>query len=157
MLAAAAVAVPRLLTPPDAEATSPPAQAPPSSASGLDPELVRRFELAQAAAAADGVELWITSGWRSAEEQQRLVEEAIQRYGSEEEAHRWVLPPEVSAHVSGTAIDVGPTEGALWLDEHGWRYGLCRTYANEIWHFEPTIDPGGTCGPMWPDASHGWE
>lgn len=155
VVAAGVVVLPRL---PGhiAPAPSAPTGAAPSTAIGLDPELERRFELAREAAAADGVDLWITSGWRTAAEQQRLVDEAIQRYGSEEEAHRWVLPPEVSAHVSGTAIDVGPTEGALWLDAHGSGFGLCRTYANEVWHFEATIEPGGTCGEMWPDASHGW-
>lgn len=123
---------------------------------GLDPELVRRFEEARAAAAADGVELRISSGWRSAQEQEELVERAIRRYGSAEEARRWVLPPETSEHVAGAAVDVGPTEGAYWLQQHGARFGLCQTYANEVWHYEAATDPGGTCPPQHEDASHGW-
>ncbi|QJW36238.1 M15 family metallopeptidase [Cellulosimicrobium protaetiae] len=125
-------------------------------ATGLDPELERRFDAARAAADADGVELTLTSGWRTAAEQQELVDAALERYGSAEEAHRWVLPPETSEHVAGLAIDVGPTDGALWLEQHGAAFGLCRTYANELWHFEAAVEPGGTCPPMHEDASHGW-
>ena len=40
------------------------------------------------------------------------------------------------AGVSGGAVDVGPARAATWLEEHGDRYGLCRTYKNEAWHFE---------------------
>ena len=125
-------------------------------ATALDPELARRVEAAAADAAAAGVSLTITSGWRSAADQQALVEQMVVRYGSEQEAHRWVLPPETSAHVQGLAVDVGGTEGALWLSEHGAAYGLCRTYENEVWHFEPVIAPGGDCPPMHPDSSWGW-
>lgn len=129
----------------------------PAAATGLDAELERRFEEARAAAAEEGVELWITSGWRSAAEQQLLVDQAVERYGSAEEAHRWVLPPEASEHVAGAAVDVGPTEGAYWLQRYGTRFGLCQTYANEVWHYEAAADPGGTCPPMHDDALHGWE
>lgn len=122
-------------------------------ATGLDPELTRRLELAQAAAVDQGVELTLTSGWRSEAEQERLFENAVERYGSREEAARWVLPPEHSAHVTGLAIDVGPTEGAYWLARHGHEFGLCQVYANEIWHFEPLVEPGGTCPELRPDSA----
>ena len=125
-------------------------------ATALDPELARRVEAAAADAAAAGVSLTITSGWRSASDQQALVEQMVVRYGSEQEAHRWVLPPATSAHVQGLAVDVGGTEGALWFSEHGAAYGLCRTYENEVWHFEPVIAPGGDCPPMHADSSWGW-
>uniref|UniRef100_UPI000B21B5EB M15 family metallopeptidase n=1 Tax=Cellulosimicrobium cellulans TaxID=1710 RepID=UPI000B21B5EB len=141
---------------PGSSVPSSPAGPAASAADGLDPELVRRFEEARAAAAAEGVELRITSGWRSAAEQQELVERALERYGSAEEARRWVLPPESSEHVAGEAVDVGPTEGAYWLQQHGARFGLCQTYANEVWHYEAATEPGGTCPPQHPDASHGW-
>ncbi|MDC7121113.1 M15 family metallopeptidase [Cellulomonas fimi] len=130
--------------------------APPRAVDGLDAELVRRFEAARAAAAEDGVDLTITSGHRTAQQQQSLVDDALARYGSEAEAHRWVAPVDGSAHVAGTAIDVGPTDGAYWLLEHGAEFGLCQVFANEVWHFEATIEPGGTCGPTVPDASGLW-
>jgi hypothetical protein len=136
-----------------AEATG---SAPRPSPTALDPDLQARFDEAAAAAAAEGVTLQITSGWRSAAEQQAIVEQTVQQYGSADEAHRFVLPPERSAHVQGLAIDVGPVAGAAWLDAHGAAYGLCRTYANETWHFEPVIAPGGTCPAMRPDSSWGW-
>ena len=120
---------------------------------GLAPETRARTRRAIAAARADGVELRVTSGRRSAEHQQRLLDEAVEEYGSREEALRWVLPPDRSAHVSGRAIDVAPAEGKQWLEEHGAEFGLCRRYANESWHFEPLIRPGGTCPPLEASAS----
>ena len=42
----------------------------------------------------------------------------------------------------GLALDVRPTEGARWLEQHGGRYGLYRIYDNEWWHFEyRTVEP----------------
>ena len=94
------------------------AQSPTGVATGVDPELQRRFAVAQEAAAADGVMLTLTSGGRSAADQQAIVDDAVEKYGSLQEARRWVLPPESSAHVQGLAIDVGPTcTGALWLGD----------------------------------------
>lgn len=129
--------------------------APAPSPTALDPDLAARFARAQAAAAAEGVPLTLTSGWRSPEEQQRLVDEAVAEHGSLEAAQRWVLPPETSAHVAGLAIDVGPLEGALWLAERSGEYGLCRTYDNEWWHFEP-MPADGVCPAPLPDSSWGW-
>ena len=126
------------------------------AATGLDPELERRFTAAQSAAAAAGVELTVTSGWRSAEEQQGIVDRTVSHYGSITEAHRWVLPPETSEHVKGLAIDVGPTAGALWLGKHARALGLCQTYANEMWHFEMLATGAKACPKPHPDASWGW-
>ncbi|AEF40111.1 M15 family metallopeptidase [Hoyosella subflava] len=124
-----------------------------SGTSGLDPVLARAFLAAQADASREGVPLWITSGKRSHAEQQQLWENGVRSHGSPDAARRWVLPPDESAHVSGHAIDVGPVEGARWLERNGARYGLCRTYENEWWHFELATVPGGICPPMVPDAS----
>ena len=44
--------------------------------------------------------------------------------------------PDTSAHVSGDAVDIGPSAAAAWLSEHGAAYGLCRIYGNEPWHYE---------------------
>lgn len=121
----------------------------------LDPELADRFAAAQTAAAADGVELTLTSGWRSADDQQRIVDSTLERYGTPE-GYRWVLPPEDSAHVQGLAVDVGPTEGAYWLQQHGRELGLCPTYANEVWHFEKLPDGAAECPEPHEDASWAW-
>ena len=102
----------------------------------LRPAMRRALRRAQAAAAADGIDLRVTSGWRSRAKQEQLFEEAVAKYGSRAKAHRWVLLPDESEHVQGGAIDVGPRPAAAWLEQHGVRYGLCRRYANEPWHFE---------------------
>lgn len=124
------------------------------STAGLNPLLAVAFTAAQADARRAGVPLWITSGKRSYQEQEQLWENALRMHGSPDAARRWALPPDESAHVTGNAIDVAPIEGAAWLERNGNRYGLCRPYANEWWHFELTTLPGAPCPPMVPDASH---
>jgi hypothetical protein len=120
---------------------------------GLTPKLLRSMTRAIVDARAEGVELTITSGWRSAAHQQRLFEEAVRKYGSRERARQWVLPPEESAHVTGAAVDVGPPAGAAWLRANGERYGLCQRYANEPWHFERLAGAiGSHCPALQPHA-----
>jgi LAS superfamily LD-carboxypeptidase LdcB len=121
----------------------------------LSPDLRAAVQRAATDAARDGVDLVITSGWRSARYQQSLLEAAVAQYGSEAEARRWINTPEKSTHVTGRAVDVGPTAAALWLREHGSRYGLCQIYANEVWHYELATTPGGTCPRPIADASEG--
>jgi D-alanyl-D-alanine carboxypeptidase len=101
-----------------------------------------------------GVAFNVDSGWRSPAYQEQLLHQAISKYGSEEEAARWVATPETSAHVKGDAVDLGPS-GAAWLSAHGAAYGLCRTYGNEPWHYElrpEAIDHG--CPAMYADPTH---
>ena len=77
------------------------------------------------------------------------------KYGSEEEAARWVATPNTSAHVSGDAVDIGRSDAMAWLSEHGAEYGLCQIFSNEPWHYErrpEAIDHG--CPPMYADATH---
>ena len=102
----------------------------------LDPALLGALRRATAAAADVGVLLSVTSGWRSPEYQDQLLREAVSRYGSAEEAARWVATPATSAHVSGDAVDIGPAGAMAWLSEHGADLGLCQVYRNEPWHFE---------------------
>lgn len=83
----------------------------------------------------------LTSGHRDPATQQRLFEAEVRRSGSPAAARLLVLPAAESRHVQGVALDVRPREGALWLEEHGARYALYRTYDNEWWHFE--YAPGG--------------
>lgn len=103
----------------------------------LDPELLAAVQRAAADATAEGEgEFLVTSGWRSPDYQQRLLDDAVRVHGSEAEAARWVARPETSRHVSGDAIDIGPFDATYWLSLHGAAYGLCQIYANETWHFE---------------------
>ncbi|MDF1606061.1 M15 family metallopeptidase [Nocardioides sp. YIM 152315] len=119
----------------------------------LDPDLLEAIRAAARDAQDDGVRMVVTSGWRSREHQQRLFAEALSKYGSEEEASRWVSTPDTSAHVTGDAVDIGPTDADSWLSQHGSDYGLCQVFANEIWHYELATSPGGRCPEMWPDSS----
>ena len=107
----------------------------------------RAVRRAVQAAAADGVELRVASGWRSRAHQERLFADAVAKYGSPQAARRWVLPPDDSEHVQGRAVDVAPPEAAAWLDEHGVRFGLCRRYDNEPWHFERLAPAVGSALP----------
>jgi zinc D-Ala-D-Ala carboxypeptidase len=121
----------------------------------LDPALLGALRLAATDAAEDGVELLVDSGWRSRAYQDRLLEEAVSKYGSEAEAARWVATPDTSPHVSGDAVDIGPSDGAAWLSMHGAEYGLCQIYGNEPWHYElrpAAVDRG--CPPMYADPTH---
>ena len=102
-----------------------------------------------------GVEFVVDSGWRSPEYQEQLLREAIQKYGTRAEAARWVATPNTSAHVSGDAVDVGPSDAAAWLSAHGAAYGLCPIYANEPWHYELRPEAGTNgCPPMYADPTH---
>ena len=58
--------------------------------------------------------------------------------------------PNTSAHVSGDAVDIGPSGAAAWLSEHG----LCQIYGNEPWHYElrPEASDQG-CPPMHADPT----
>ncbi|MFD6287101.1 M15 family metallopeptidase [Streptomyces sp. NPDC060205] len=102
----------------------------------LDPRLLHALRRAATAAVSDGVEFYVNSGWRSPKYQNRLLREAVAAHGSEEEAARWVATAATSPHVSGDAVDIGHSDAAEWLSEHGVDHGLCQIYRNEPWHFE---------------------
>jgi hypothetical protein len=121
----------------------------------LDADLLGALRLAATDAAGDGVEFYVDSGWRSPEYQERLLHEAVSKYGSAAEAARWVAAPDKSAHVSGDAVDIGPSDAAAWLSTHGVRYGLCQIYGNEPWHYELRPEAiGHGCPPMYADPTH---
>ena len=125
------------------------------SVANLDPVLRDALGRAATDAAADGVELVVQSGWRSPEHQQQLLDDAVADYGSIEEAARWVATPETSAHVSGDAVDIGPSAAAAWLSDHGAAYGLCQVYGNEPWHYElraEAVEHG--CPRVYADPTH---
>jgi zinc D-Ala-D-Ala carboxypeptidase len=118
----------------------------------LDPRLLEALRRAATDAAKDGLEIRVNSGWRSPEYQQRLLHQAVSKYGSTAKAARWVATADTSPHVSGEAVDIGPSYVTAWLSRHGAKYGLCRIYRNEPWHFElrpEAVD--GRCPAMYAD------
>jgi zinc D-Ala-D-Ala carboxypeptidase len=116
----------------------------------LDPPLLNAVQDAARAATAQGVDLRITSGWRSQGFQQRLFDDAVRTHGSVDIARQFVASPDVSKHVVGQAVDVAPVDADEWLIRNGARFGLCQIYANELWHFELAVDQQGICPPCGP-------
>ena len=84
------------------------------------------------------VKIGITSGYRSPEVQPRLWEEALSKYGSEEEARKWVAPPGKSQHNHGNAADLKFMSPAAqeWVHQNAAKYGLAFPLSNEAWHVE---------------------
>jgi LAS superfamily LD-carboxypeptidase LdcB len=85
-----------------------------------------------AAAHKDGIELQVSSGFRTQEEQLELFR--LYRQGRGPLASR----PGTSNHQSGHALDIETRELAvrLWLRRHAHRFGFLRTVPSERWHWE---------------------
>lgn len=129
--------------------------APKTDASDLNIYVKNRFLAAQSIAHKEDIDLVITSGFRTADRQEYLFNRAIEKYGSAKEASKWILPPNKSHHPDGIALDVnypGNQVETKWLEKNGFKYGLCRVYKNEWWHFEPLVAPGEKCPALVPNA-----
>lgn len=98
----------------------------------------------------DGLSVY--SGARSNERQAELWQEALKKYGSIDEARRWVAPPGHSEHNKGNAADLGfngqslkdaPADVVAWLHDNAGKYGLKFPLGNENWHIEDDSTRGG--------------
>lgn len=103
---------------------------------------------------------WVSSGYRSAELQEdlvdreisRLVEEGMTREQAEAETARLIQAPGHSEHHTGLAVDFNTADGEFtkteeyaWLKEHAAEYGFIQRYPEdkvditgisvESWHF----------------------
>lgn len=123
----------------------------------FDPVMAHRVAALQVAAKKAGFTIGTRSGWRSMNTQTRLFNAAVAKYGSAKVAHRWVLPANESMHTWGLAVDfklgTDPAKSLKWLEANSFKYGLCRKYKNEWWHFEPTTTPGVSCPAMLRNAA----
>lgn len=108
--------------------------------SRMDAALLDALQRASTQAYADGVGFFVTSGWRSAAQQEQMLSEATTRYGSRQEAARWVATAATSLHVQGKAADVDGSGTQDWIAQHGATFGLCLIYDNEPWHVEFRAD-----------------
>lgn len=83
-------------------------------------------------------QLQVTSGFRSPELQAKLWDQALQKYGSAEEARKWVAPPGRSQHNLGFAADLKFLDPAAkqWVRENAAQHGLAFPLDNEPWHIE---------------------
>jgi hypothetical protein len=146
---------------------TPPKQADLVTVPGVGGKRIQLHRLAAAAwralvgaARADGIRdplLLPISGYRSPATQERLWRNALQKYGSPQEARKWVAPPRGSAHQTGRAIDFylgGRNSSAnvsrlralssyKWLVPNAERFGFY-PYPREPWHWE--YNPPGVGG-----------
>lgn len=112
-------------------------------------------------ARADGILPEISSSYRTAEEQQAIMDEKIDEYCAEgysdweakELAEKWVAIPNTSEHQIGLAVDITTVDSAIqdasvvwqWLSQNSYKYGFIVRYPenktditgviNEQWHY----------------------
>lgn len=104
------------------------------------------FQRMSARAREDGVSLWVTSGYRSRQQQRWLYERYRQGLGPK------AARPGRSNHQRGLAVDlvVGDvtTPTYEWLAAHACHFGFRRTVASEPWHWEyrPRTTPRPAAG-----------
>ncbi len=93
-------------------------------------QIAGNFDNMVSAAARDGVQLRVTSGKRSYQEQVALYN----KYGPGRAAR-----PGRSNHESGNAIDFTNTPGAFrWLKQNAARFGFFNKIPHEPWHYSTT-------------------
>lgn len=101
---------------------------------GLAPECINNFELLRKDAAEEGLNIYLSSGYRSYEQQRQLYNSYVSMYGKDY-ADSFSARPGHSEHQTGLAIDcnsvsdsfVGTAE-AIWLAEHCHEYGFIIRY-----------------------------
>ncbi len=100
---------------------------------GMRPDVATAFDRLATAAASDGVDLMVVSGFRSDAEQAALFA-----------AHpdpRWVAPPGQSLHRCATELDLGPESAYAWLAANASRFGFVQRYSWEAWHYGFGVGP----------------
>jgi hypothetical protein len=94
------------------------------------PAVAAAFDLMDAAARAEGVDLVVNSGFRSDAEQAILF--------ARHPDPRWVAPPGRSRHRDATELDLNMGAGGsahAWLRRNGGRFGFVQRYSWEPWHW----------------------
>jgi hypothetical protein len=99
----------------------------------MRPDVALAFDRMASAAAASGIRLIVTSGFRSNAEQAVLF--------ARNPNPRWVAPPGKSLHRLGTELDLGPPGAYGWLAGNATRFGFLKRYSWEPWHFGYTRGP----------------
>ena len=117
-------------------------------APGIDPDARAAFYEMQAAAADDGIDIWVLSAYRSYDLQKTLYNNYVARDGKEA-ADTYSARPGHSEHHSGLCYDVnslefdfGETAEGKWLAEHCTEYGFIIRYpkgceAHTGYQYEP--------------------
>lgn len=102
----------------------------------LTAETQSAFNKMKAAADAEGIKLWIASGYRSYDRQKYLFENYLNRpNNSQEDVETYSARPGFSEHQTGMALDVNNpsdaflgTDAQKWLNEHCTEYGFIIRY-----------------------------
>jgi hypothetical protein len=100
---------------------------------GMRPDVAAAFDRMATAAVDAGIELLLSSGFRSDAEQAALFA-----------AHpdpRWVAPPGQSLHRCATELDLGPASAYGWLAANASHFGFVQRYSWEAWHYGLGIGP----------------
>ncbi|MDR0983549.1 MAG: M15 family metallopeptidase [Ruminococcus sp.] len=111
------------------------------------------FDAMQAAAKADGIKLWIKSGFRSYSYQKQLYDNYVKKDGKEK-ADTYSARPGHSEHQTGLSYDINTasssdnfqnTKEGKWLAKNSYKFGFILRYPNdkinitgykyEPWHF----------------------
>jgi soluble lytic murein transglycosylase-like protein len=100
----------------------------------MRPDVAEAFDRMAAAAATGGIDLIITSAFRSDAEQARLW--------AANPDPKWVAPPGKSLHRLGTELDLGPPAAYAWLAQNAERFGFVKRYSWEPWHYGYTRNAG---------------
>ena len=105
----------------------------------MRPDVALAFDRMAAAARRDGVDLLITSAFRSDAEQAIL-------WGRNPDP-RWVAPPGKSLHRNATELDLGPPSAYGWLAANATRFHFVKRYAWEPWHFGFVLNAASAPAP----------
>lgn len=125
---------------------------------GLDPGFGSGL---QALIAASGGRIYIVSGFRTHEQQQKLYDAAVAKHGAANAGH-WAARPGHSHHEVGIAADLGFRDAAAreWAHQNAAKFGLRFPMSWEPWHIEPfgartrgnrdayTTPPAGKTSPV---------
>lgn len=124
--------------------------------SRIYPQLQKMFDDARAA----GLELFVREGYRTTQEQQKIMDEKIEEYRAEgyshseakELAEKYVAIPGTSEHQLGLSVDINADTSKCssdavyaWPAENAYKYGFIKRYPsekveitginNEPWHY----------------------
>lgn len=101
---------------------------------GVDPEAKAMFDKMQKAAAAEGLNIYIGSGFRSYDYQVKIYNSMVKAYGKEY-ADRVSARPGHSEHQTGLAFDLNSinqsfadTKESAWVNAHAHEYGFIIRY-----------------------------
>lgn len=126
----------------------------------VDTRIYNKLSAMFQAAADDGVDLWVCSGYRSVEDQEKVLNREVELHMnegmSEDEARqlslRTIARPGHSEHHTGFVVDLNDvsdnfeeTDAYQWLNRHAAEYGFVQRYRtdkvditgidNESWHY----------------------